>query len=184
MTTIDKAAVVWTITIVAIGIIFASYSSIPSCPSDQIKDDKGKCGPKFDSMQEQCNPDQIMDDNGICVDKSTIEETLTMEDVINMRILRIDSLLNYLSSPSILYDDQDSAKELVPKELGEIKSDIKNNYSLSAYNKMYQFREHFDGAGNDELVSDTPTRKDIYNLISDILLSQEKTLFLPTNNNP
>lgn len=192
MTTIDKAAVVWTIAIVAIGIIFAYYSSIPikPCSSDQTLID-GKCVDIIVCTEYQnmidgkcvdivCPENQVIVDKK-CVDKYYVEETLTMEDVINMRILRIDSLSNYLSSPSILYDDKDYAKKLISKELDEIKSDIKKNYSLYAYNKMYQFREHFDGTGTDELVSDTPTRKDIYNLISDILLSQEKTLFLPTN---
>ena len=191
MTTIDKAAVVWTIAIVAIGIIFAYNSDNPKCNPDQTlvngicQDDlicteyqnmiNGKC------VDIVCTEKQVIVDKK-CVDKDYVEETLTMEDVINMRILRIDSLSNYLSSPSILYDNKDYANKLISKELDEIKSDIKNNYSLSAYNKMYQFREHFDGT--DELVSDTQTRKDIYILISDILSSQYKTLFLPTNNNP
>lgn len=168
MTTIDKAAVGWTIAIVAIALIFAFYSSVHI----MLKDD---CPPGQTMFDGECRARSV----DTYFDGEELDETLTMENVITMRVLRIDSLLNYLNT---LPNFDGDAKDLSTKELGAIKSYIKSNSSLSAYNKMYQFREHFDGTGTDELVSDTQTRKNIYSLISDILLSQSKTLFLPNYN--
>ncbi len=168
MTTIDKAAVGWTIAIVAIALIFVQIYLPNPCLSGQTLIN-GKC-------VTSCPFGQTMI-NGQCVpDGEEFDETLTMENVITMRILRIDSLLNYLNT---LPDFDNDEKKLFKTKLGEIQSDIKSNSSLSAYNKLYQFREHFDGTGTDELVSDSKTRLKIYNIISDILISQSKTLFLP-----
>ena len=198
MNTIDKAAVVWTIAIVAIGLIIVIYlDTYPPINPDNgnngggVNDiDKDTIDDNVDNCIEQPNTDQKNSDGDevgdVCDDApngeyETQNDEITMENVITMRILRINYLSSYLNA---IPDFDNDEKELIKTKLGEIQEDIKNNYSLSAYNKMYQFREHFDGAGTDELVSDKQTRKDIYILISDILLSQNKTLFLPTNNNP
>lgn len=216
MNTIDKAAVGWTIAIVAIGLIFAYIGSPPPPPpppidicgdgidnnsngeidegcstinplndndADTKSNDDDNCPEKPNTDQQDSDRDGVgnaCDDTPIGEEDETQNDEITMENVINMRILRINYLSSYLNT---LPDFDNDEKALIKTTLGEIQSDIQNN-SLSAYNKMYQFREHFDGTGTDELVSDTQTRKDIYNLISDILLSQEKTLFLPTNNHP
>lgn len=233
MKVIDKAAVGWTIAIVAISLIFVFSLSLHICPTSQIWID-GKCIAKppeiiiidtdtdedgiadtKDNCPDVFNPDQINSDGnkfGDACDNPSynegreLNETLTMENVIAMRVLKIDYLLNYLDelpeldpknvkdsytdlsnsdfkSNNLVYSstkELKSIKDLYTKELDAIKSDIKNNSSVSAYNKMYQFREHFDGQGKDEiLVSDT-TREKVYDIISDILLSQSKTLFTST----
>lgn len=191
MTTINKAAVGWTMVIVAIALIFIFYSLVIPTKNDIDKDGVIDID---DNCPEIKNPDQkdYDKDNAGVGGKPTgdacdstpygeeeeLDETLTMENVIAMRVLRIDYLLNYLNDVPDLSAD---ARVSYTKELSAIKDDI-NNTSVSAYNKMYQFQTHFDGK-DESIVSNTKTRENIYKIIADILLSQSKTLFMPAQGN-
>ena len=121
--------------------------------------------------QIQCNQNEVLEGD-VCILPHDKDSELSNTGVIEMRVNRIVSIINEFNS------SLDTAQEGFLQPLYEIKKDTENESSIDAYNKTYLFRQHFDGVGSDELISDPVKAKMIYYNLTDLLLSQYKAFSL------
>lgn len=105
---------------------------------------------------------------------------LSAEDVTNMRISRIDSILYAIDRipDSDIVGDPRETRPSYQKDLNDIKQLLMQNYRgentmIDAYNKMISFQKRLDGLSDHQIIkSDSEYLKNVNTLVSDVILSQ------------
>jgi hypothetical protein len=127
------------------------------------------------------DPNSVVDD-GMNYETVVVNE-LSSEDVANMRILRVDSLLSTLDN---IPDDDfignvADVRKSYTDEINEIKMDIMKNYRgentmVDAYAKMLAFQSKFDDDDANNIISSEKVRQKLYMDIQDVIMSQSKAI--------
>ena len=121
-------------------------------------------------------------------EKKSLPEEANINDVTNMRVSRINSLINSIDNipDSFILGNVVETRNSYKAELNEVISDIMNHNSdvntlVNATEKLIKFTSRLDGLGSvqiisntnmDEIISDYQTRDKILNETYEIILSQ------------